>query len=584
MEIVSLVTWVTGGFLTGVTTGVACVAVCGAVLVPVVLSRRETVVRNVLVLGWFSLGRLCTYVIFGGVCGWVGSIVHEHEWFRWVQPGAHALAGIVLLRFIAGRGRGKGECVSLGERVPAQVPFVLGMITGANICPPFVSAIVAALGCGSVVYGVLYFVAFFLGTTIYLLPLPVVGCLARWGRWRQVGRISGAVVGMVYVYLGLAGWHEQLHSRHEEISVMRSGEEMQVPEEVGKFMPYATHAARLVEGGQVVSVLRDGELVGYAVDSRELGVRKIGYGGPTPVVLVTDARGRVVGIEILPNGETPGFLQKVRESGWWRGLVGRRVEELLRVLEGPEVVAGATLTTESLREHVREAAKAVHRHLEKERWEGLGAGDGWRAVVRGAVGWVPAAVICIAAVFAGRGRVMRRPVVRWAIWVAAIVLLGFYRANYFSMAQVGAAIRKAWPGVEGVGWHVVFWFALLSPLWWGRVYCQYVCPFGALSEVLGRVSPWSWRMPHEVGRWLRYAKFVVLMGAVIWVICAGSPAVERLEPFQAVFVDGQARAYVGFGVATLIVSVVVKRFWCNFLCPDGALFEVIERFRWRRER
>ncbi|NLF40743.1 hypothetical protein GX586_14970 [bacterium] len=54
--------WLSGAFMTGLSTGAVCASVCGAVLLPLVLGGRGSLGANVRTLVVFSLGRLAAYL------------------------------------------------------------------------------------------------------------------------------------------------------------------------------------------------------------------------------------------------------------------------------------------------------------------------------------------------------------------------------------------------------------------------------------------------------------------------------------------------------------------------------------------
>lgn len=581
MSLLSLVTWLSGGFWTGFCAGAGCVAVCGAVLLPVVLSHRASVLRNVHVLAWFCFGRLCVYILFGIVLGWAGSVLQEHAWFAWVLPFAYLAAALALLRYLS-RAPKPASCSSVCHAVPSHLPFVLGLITGANVCPPFVVAMAAALGSGSVAHGLAYFIAFFLGTTIYLVPLPLAGYLARWHAWQRLGRLAGTVVGFVYVYLALSALHAQLHPAQPAVCPVAPGAAEPAPADLRLVFPNATHVTPSPHAPHVCVALSNNQPIGCMVDSRLLNISVPGYAGPTPVLFALDLHGVVTNIHILPNRETPRFLLRVTNSAWWQQFTGLTLDGLLAALDQPDAVAGATMSSEALRAQLRAAALAAQPHFSATL--ACPAPPAVHAVrnifsFSAAVAWLPVAVLCVCAVLAATLPRWQKPAVRWIIWIAAIALLGCYRANYFSIAQIGLLIRGTAPPLEHFAWYVLFAFALLAPLVWGRVYCHFLCPFGVLSDALHRLTPWSLTLPHALTKWLRYVKFVLLIGALVWLVVAPAPPAERLEPFHAIFIHPQPRAYVIFGVSVLLVSLFVKRLWCTLFCLDGALFELIARFR-----
>jgi hypothetical protein len=51
--------------------------------------------------------------------------------------------------------------------------------------------------------GVLLFIAFFLGTSLYMLPLTFVGLLSRYEQIREVARLTAIIVGVVFLLMGI---------------------------------------------------------------------------------------------------------------------------------------------------------------------------------------------------------------------------------------------------------------------------------------------------------------------------------------------------------------------------------------------
>ena len=98
------------------------------------------------------------------------------------------------------------------ERVnPLCIPVGLGFLTGVNVCPPFLLALVSAAELSQLGQGLLFFAGFFVGTSVYLAPIPVVGLAGRHEKVRVIGRLATGVVGLFYLYSGvvslIAEWH-----------------------------------------------------------------------------------------------------------------------------------------------------------------------------------------------------------------------------------------------------------------------------------------------------------------------------------------------------------------------------------------
>ena len=555
--------WLAGGFFQGVSSGAACAGMCGCMLLPLILGRRGTLGSNVFVLALFSLGRLAAYLMFGTLAGMLGATLSTQPWYVYLQPAGHAVAAVLILRWLAAQ----SHCDRFAHAggAASHVPLILGFMSGVRLCGPVVGALAEAATAGSVLQGIAFFAAFFLGTTLYLLPMPFAGLLAHWPVWTRVGRLAGATAGFVYLYAAASGVFHVLHPPPQ-------------PHDVAAYhalCPQAIAFKDITDEG-ILAAMSGDVAHAYLADTRFVADCPAGYGGPTPLVLVCDTNGVVTDTVALPNHESPGYVAKVTATAWWRDLRGTPLSRL--GVEKPDAVSGATMTSDALHGAVRAAAERLAPLVGNQRTSENQAAMRPTARDYGAL----AAFLALAAVAVAMARSsrLRMPWLRWTVWTCAVILLGFVRADYFSIAQVGSLIRGTTPPWTCLAWYAVLAFALVSPLFWGRVYCAYLCPFGVISDAMGRATGFRLTLPGWCVRTLRVVRFALLLAAVALAAMGTRVALDRFEPFHALFIRPQPTAYIVFCATVLAVSCVVKRFWCALFCIDGALFEFIGRFRW----
>jgi ferredoxin-type protein NapH len=101
----------------------------------------------------------------------------------------------------------------------------------------------------------------------------------------------------------------------------------------------------------------------------------------------------------------------------------------------------------------------------------------------------------------------------------------------------------------------------------GRFYCGYLCPVGAAQEAVSRLSPYSVRIPWKN---LPGAVRLVVLGAFL--LLAYTSSFGLLYPFgiRDFFALSVSVASIVF-VGTLVISAMVYRPFCRFICPFGAL-------------
>jgi sulfite exporter TauE/SafE len=201
----------TDGILLGLSTGFVCLAYCGPVLIPFLLGENKSITGNSINVALFLSGRFLAYVLTGLVAGMIG--LHYQD-----QLGPNMLfLGLIyiLLSFLLiGYGFYRFREVCLGtiqkkiiskyfRNLPLLVPVAGGILTGLNICPPFLMAFARATGIGSIEGGMIYFTFFFIGTSLYFIPMPFLGLFRKFQVLRIVGKFAAIIAGVFYLYQGI---------------------------------------------------------------------------------------------------------------------------------------------------------------------------------------------------------------------------------------------------------------------------------------------------------------------------------------------------------------------------------------------
>jgi polyferredoxin len=131
-------------------------------------------------------------------------------------------------------------------------------------------------------------------------------------------------------------------------------------------------------------------------------------------------------------------------------------------------------------------------------------------------------------------------------------------------------------------------------LLFGSIFCGYICPFGTFQEWLGklgrRLFPKRFNriVPKKLDNVLRYLRYALLVIVIYQTAQTAQLIFQNIDPYYALFnfFTGEVAvtAYIVLGVVALL-SLIVERPWCKYLCPYGALlglFNPIRIFKLRR--
>ena len=189
---------------------------------------------------------------------------------------------------------------------------------------------------------------------------------------------------------------------------------------------------------------------------------------------------------------------------------------------------------------------------------------------------------------------------RHLIQAAAFIFFpGLFLSIFTSLRDVVTALIGGTFTLTGLaGQLVLLAVVFLLTALWGRIFCGYLCSFGAMQELIGWVSkkliPRLLRIPAGADRILKSVKYAVLALIVVFVWILQLPVDSSLSPWGVfgMLVSGNlsvmaaAVPTAGFALLAVILigSFFAERFFCRYLCPLGALLSLASSHRLFRIR
>lgn len=200
-----------------------------------------------------------------------------------------------------------------------------------------------------------------------------------------------------------------------------------------------------------------------------------------------------------------------------------------------------------------------------------------------------------------------------SLFAALCVWIGieFYLFNQYLETNGAAAFYSRPPGVDGflpissfmsfylflttgeihsahpAGFFIFLSIVLMS-LVFGKSFCSWFCPIGFISELVGDFGEKFFKRRLKLSKWLDYplrSLKYILLGFLIYsvVFLMSNLALKAFldSPYNLVsdvkmyyfFAHISQTALIVIGVL-FVLSIVIRNFWCRFLCPYGALLGI----------
>jgi len=143
----------------------------------------------------------------------------------------------------------------------------------------------------------------------------------------------------------------------------------------------------------------------------------------------------------------------------------------------------------------------------------------------------------------------------------------------------------------------ILWvFVAVIIILWGRgVYCGWLCPYGALQQLVYYIArafhlP-EFKFPMAVHERLWALKYLILLGlfAISLESVANAERYAEVEPFKTVFLLHFDRQwwFGAYAIGLLLISAFNDKFFCKYICPLGAALAIPSKFRrfdWLKRR
>lgn len=294
-----------------------------------------------------------------------------------------------------------------------------------------------------------------------------------------------------------------------------------------------------------------------------------GYNGPVSILAQIDKEGKMVQLIITVNHETPSYFQKLEKNNFLKTASRVEIRSYLSC-EPVNAVSGATITSRAVMEGIKNAySKGENITLSESNQPSFGALELiilFLLIVGILLQWI-------------KNRKANQ-ITLWSSLIVSLVFLGFVYNQPVTISRIVAALNGYLPEIR----HEFYLYLLLGGsifaliLTGKNIYCHSVCPFGAAQEILGKTGRSKTFHPIYY-RKLKYLQWTITFVAVIAALLLNNPSVAQYEVFGALFKLTASNILFIVLIIVILLSMFIRRPWCNFMCPVSCFFAYIALVR-----
>ncbi|MDA3839066.1 MAG: 4Fe-4S binding protein [Candidatus Delongbacteria bacterium] len=294
-----------------------------------------------------------------------------------------------------------------------------------------------------------------------------------------------------------------------------------------------------------------------------------GYAGNVPFIIIADEETKILGLGLLNNRETPAWITGLQNVKFFESWNGKKIEEIKD--HKVDTVSGATFTSRAVIKMIDKRMSILTGQTEYISGEKKSTKivflDHNISIVLYLI-----LLLSIIAIF-----VKKLNKYKYIIQILSIIFFGIISGQSISMYLLeslsiqGLSIFTTYVTLFMLG------FAVLIPLVFNRhLHCHYICPFGNIQTLLGKLPIKKIKLSGKVIKTLRKIRLLTFVSIVIIVSTTLKINLSKIEPFTIFVFSSATMTTIIASAVIFVTSLFIKKPWCLYLCPTGQFFDLLK--------
>jgi len=301
----------------------------------------------------------------------------------------------------------------------------------------------------------------------------------------------------------------------------------------------------------------------------------IGYGGAMTVVTGWTDDGTIKSMTLPLHRDDAPWIEKLYTQNFFEQYLDIKYDQPLVLGDDIDAASGATVSSNGISMAVHQARQLVSEHL----------GDPYpvpQEKIHFGLGEILLIIGLLSVVLARTVPALKR--FKWSRYITlafGLGVLGMWLSKSLSLTNFTTWFISSPPhfATQIFLYIMVFGVIGLIVIFGKNMYCYWLCPFSAVQEVTYKLGRGGIKPQPGCYKKLRRTRYVILWAALLLALAMANPSVASFEPWGTLFsMAGTPIRWLLLFFA-LAFSAFIYQFWCQYICPVGAVLDIVLKVR-----